>query len=131
MSIPCETAKDLIPLCVDGTASKESAKSVKEHISHCADCKKFYAECKKNIHSNNDFISDFYCDDASDCVIEAANGYVALSKRLKRRHIIKTVSVCALAVVALFCIVKDIYSIINSKQSDRFSRLCDRFIYPR
>jgi len=38
----CNIIRDLMPLCIDGCCSKESAEIVQEHIQNCPDCKALY-----------------------------------------------------------------------------------------
>lgn len=38
----CNIIRDLMPLCIDGCCSKESAEIVQEHIQNCPDCKTLY-----------------------------------------------------------------------------------------
>lgn len=42
----CNTVQDLIPLCIDGCCSTESAKIVEEHICSCNVCKMIFEEMK-------------------------------------------------------------------------------------
>lgn len=42
----CDIVKDLIPLCIDGCCSEESAKIVDEHIKNCDECKKLFEDMK-------------------------------------------------------------------------------------
>ena len=42
MKLPCEVVQDLIPLCKDGVASKESCQLVEEHMTDCTLCKSDY-----------------------------------------------------------------------------------------
>ncbi len=107
MSITCATAKDLIPLCVDDTASNESVESVYEHIKDCGDCRKFYNDCKK----------DKTLPSSENIVIRAKDGYTALSKRLKLDRSLRIASICVLACLSLVYIIKDIYHIVKFNKS--------------
>lgn len=42
IKISCEICMDLIPLVRDGIASPESTEAVREHLSHCAQCRALY-----------------------------------------------------------------------------------------
>ncbi len=42
MKNPCEVIRDLLPLSVDGVASKPSEEMVKEHLEECEECKKIH-----------------------------------------------------------------------------------------
>ena len=42
----CNVARDLMPLCIDGAASKESEEYVNGHVAECAPCRACYEEMK-------------------------------------------------------------------------------------
>ena len=48
----CEVVKDLIPLYIEDLTTEESSKMIKEHISKCSKCKKYYEDIKKDYESN-------------------------------------------------------------------------------
>ncbi len=109
MTLNCETVRDLIPLCIEDCACEQSQELVKEHIEGCSECKAFYKQCEKDLRTSEN-------KKASPATV-AHNGYLKLSKRLKRRRIIKTISVCILGAVALVCIVKDVLNIVDNKDN--------------
>lgn len=74
MKYDCEMIKDLIPLCLDKTASNASSRIVEEHLTECSDCYRFYQEVKKDAG-----ISFQSSSDAAD-----TSEYVSLAKRLRR-----------------------------------------------
>ena len=43
----CEIIKDLIPLYIDGCCSKESERTVEEHLKGCSECKMLFEEMKE------------------------------------------------------------------------------------
>lgn len=45
----CAVARDLMPLCVDGTASDASQRKVKKHVNDCPPCSKVYQEMQTQI----------------------------------------------------------------------------------
>ena len=49
MSISCEVARDLIPICADKTASRDSLCAVSEHVKYCKECGKFYKDCRRSV----------------------------------------------------------------------------------
>ena len=49
MTYNCDLIRDLMPLCMDDTASQTSRKAVMEHAAECADCHRIFEEMKKNI----------------------------------------------------------------------------------
>lgn len=44
----CEIVKDLIPMCIDNTASEEAIREVEKHTEVCSDCRRFYNFCKNS-----------------------------------------------------------------------------------
>ncbi|MBQ8200474.1 MAG: zf-HC2 domain-containing protein [Clostridia bacterium] len=46
MAEKCSIIRDLMPLCIDGTASEESKKRVEKHLAGCAPCETMYNEMK-------------------------------------------------------------------------------------
>lgn len=49
----CDVVRDLMPLCIDDTASQESRKTVLAHVSECDDCLKVYEEMKQALPPND------------------------------------------------------------------------------
>ena len=47
MSISCDVAKDLMPLCIDKLASEDSENLVNEHTKTCENCADFYERMRK------------------------------------------------------------------------------------
>ena len=48
MKYNCDLIRDLMPLCMDDTASQTSRKAVMEHAAECADCHRIFEEMKKS-----------------------------------------------------------------------------------
>ena len=46
MKHECDIVRDLMPMCVDGTASDKAKTMVEEHVQECPPCDKIYAEMK-------------------------------------------------------------------------------------
>ncbi len=44
MNMKCEIIRDLLPLYIDGVASKESEEAIKEHLAVCPSCGETYAK---------------------------------------------------------------------------------------
>ncbi len=105
MNITCMTAKDLIPLCVDDTASRDSVESVYEHIADCEECRKFFNDCQKDKTA---------AIPTENIVIRAKDSYTALSKRIRRSRNLRVTLICILAALSLIYIIKDIYKITKS-----------------
>lgn len=57
MKYSCEIIRDLIPLYIDGVCAIESENAIKEHISECFKCRKYYEEMSESnsfmLKSNN------------------------------------------------------------------------------
>lgn len=48
MKYNCDMIQDLIPLCIDGAASKPSEKAVTEHLADCMKCQNYYEQINKS-----------------------------------------------------------------------------------
>lgn len=46
MKHDCDIVRDLMPMCIDGTASEKAKSMVDEHVAECPPCDKVYAEMK-------------------------------------------------------------------------------------
>ena len=46
MKHDCDIVRDLMPMCIDGTASKKARAMVNEHVAECPPCDRVYAEMK-------------------------------------------------------------------------------------
>lgn len=46
MKHDCDIVRDLMPMCIDGTASEKAKQMVDEHVAECPPCDKVYAEMK-------------------------------------------------------------------------------------
>lgn len=46
MKLDCEVVRDLMPMCIDGTASEKTKTMVDEHVAECPPCEKVYNEMK-------------------------------------------------------------------------------------
>lgn len=46
MKHDCDIVRDLMPMCIDGTASEKAKDMVEEHVAECPPCDKIYAEMK-------------------------------------------------------------------------------------
>ena len=49
MKYNCDIVRDLMPLCVDGTASEPSRQMVGEHVLECRDCMQMYHEMRTEV----------------------------------------------------------------------------------
>ena len=50
----CDLVKDLLPIYMDGKASKESEEIVKKHSASCPECKEMYDAMSKEIVVHNE-----------------------------------------------------------------------------
>lgn len=46
MKHDCDIVRDLMPMCIDGTASEKAKTMVDEHVQECPPCEKVYSEMK-------------------------------------------------------------------------------------
>lgn len=46
MKHDCDIVRDLMPMCIDGTASEKAREMVNEHVAECPPCDKVYAEMR-------------------------------------------------------------------------------------
>lgn len=46
MKHDCDIVRDLMPMCIDGTASEKAKQMVDEHVAECPPCDKVYTEMK-------------------------------------------------------------------------------------
>lgn len=46
MKYNCDIVRDLMPMCIDGTASDKTKQMVDEHVAECPPCDKVYAEMR-------------------------------------------------------------------------------------
>lgn len=49
MKYNCDIVRDLMPLCVDGTASEPSRQMVVDHVLECRDCMQMYQEMRTEV----------------------------------------------------------------------------------
>ncbi len=85
----CNIVKDLMPLCIDGVASEESAKLVEEHIAGCEPCAKAYADLQGEIHAK--------------AMAKEQAAFEKAAKEIRRRRSIR--KALTMLLTALLCIV--------------------------
>ncbi len=49
MNDKCDIARDMMPLCADGTASEATRSCVEQHVSACEACRTVYAEMQSHV----------------------------------------------------------------------------------
>ena len=89
MNTRCEVIRDLLPLYVDGVASKESCALIEEHLKDCADCREYLKLLQEDLP---DISEAAFAD-------EAASLKKIKSKMLRNRIMIVLVTL-AFAVIA-------------------------------
>ena len=122
MSVTCDTARDLIPLCADNTACADSVALVEEHIKICPDCAKFYEECKNDpscIQKSSNFNTSESADksppseDHKNSGEKLKKNFAKLSRRLRIMRNIRIAAMMVLSAAALVCIAHDIVTILT------------------
>lgn len=116
----CETVRDLIPICIDEIASKESARAVREHIRKCRACKKYYNSYKINkdepIVNKKEYLSSL--EEKGEDISQIDQQFAVLSKKLKarkrRRNFISLFVLSALAVYVISDTVKFIKNLVDN-----------------
>ena len=106
----CEIVKDLIPMCVDNTASADAAAEVNRHIGSCPRCRQFYNSCrlsekKWSMIDKERFSSAFKNQDV-DVDAEFADFSKKLKAKKRRQLIISMAVLLALAAHVTVDIIK-------------------------
>lgn len=73
MKYKCEMVKDLIPLCLDESATKASEQVVIEHMAECKNCEEYYRLLNKEIIVEGD-------------IPELEKKYSMLAKKIRKRN---------------------------------------------
>ncbi len=84
----CALIKDILPIYNDGATSMESNEIIEEHLKDCADCSAYLNGIKE---------TDIKLPNKDDETYR----YIKIAKKIKRRKIIKTISVIALIIFIL------------------------------
>lgn len=119
MSVTCDTARDLIPLCADNTACADSVALVEEHIRTCPDCAKFYEECKNDpsctggLNSGKNSDADLSAEEHKNGGEKLKKNFARLSRRLRIMRSIRIAAMTVLSAAALVCIAHDIITILT------------------
>ena len=75
MKYKCDMIKDLMPLCLDESATKVSEQVVIEHIAECKNCEEYYRLLNREIIVESD-------------VLEPEKKYSMLAKKIRKRNYI-------------------------------------------
>ena len=110
MNMNCEIILDLAGRYLDGTASSETVRAVREHLAECPDCARFYRQFsalnnQKNVASASDGDS-------------AADGFIELARRIRTRRTLTRIGVGVYAAAAAG-IVAAVLAVNHVKRSRR------------
>lgn len=81
----CEIVKDLIPMCIDNTASEEAIKEVEKHTELCGDCRRFYNFCKNSQNRLSSESRDKSAQPEKRKAHDIDAAFADLSKKIKAR----------------------------------------------
>lgn len=88
MKYKCDMVQDLMPLCVDGSATETSKAVVVEHLAECKTCVAYYEELNKELSVESE-------------EEQPSSKYVALAKRIRKRKYISR-SIIALIIIVVY-----------------------------
>ena len=86
----CNVARDLMPLCIDGAASRESEAYVNDHVAECASCRSCYEGMKNRLPER-----------LLRQAREEGEAFARAAARMRRRRTVRRALAVALAVVVL------------------------------
>lgn len=113
MEITCDIAMDLVELYTSGVASEDSREAVKKHLKGCKECRRFYEGYKKSMAEPDRYIRLEASPDAADEILsESVN---KLSKRLRRRRIVKNITGGMLLTLGAAFLIKGLADMIDGK----------------
>lgn len=97
MRMKCEIIQDLIPVYYDGIASDATYTEVRLHLKNCPECRQYYTQYRHSMQMEL----------ATDTAFNepASDSFASLSRRVRRRKLLSTASVTAIAAVAAAAIV--------------------------
>lgn len=75
MKYKCDMVRDLMPLCVDETATQTSKNVVLEHLAECKKCEKYYSNMDNEIQLDTPNT-------------EETKGYVSIARKIRKRNLI-------------------------------------------
>lgn len=101
MNISCDMAIDLLSLYMDGAASEDSKRAVREHLAKCPSCARIYKSYKTEMARGSDNAKHRHEDsnEGQLTVGSIAEKYKSLAESLRKKRLTDTVSVTT--VVAL------------------------------
>ncbi len=86
----CNVARDLMPLCIDGAASRESEAYVDGHVEECETCRVYYEDMKNRLPES-----------VRRQAAEEGEAFARAAARARRRHAVRRALVVALAAIVL------------------------------
>ena len=112
MSIVCEIVKDLVPLHLDGTASKMTESLIRRHLRRCKDCREYYgictesrdAEIKRIMENAENAENADFSENAQGGGKEVSvpeNGYELIARRMEKSIMIERIVFAAAGVAAV------------------------------
>ena len=110
----CERVKDLIPMCIDNTASEDTIKEVERHTELCSDCRRFYNFCKNSQSRFSGRAWDVLSKPVKSKADNVDEAFAALSKKIKSRKNRRFAISAAVLFAAIFYAAIEIFK--SSKQ---------------
>ena len=92
MRYKCDMIRDLMPLCVDHAASKDSENIVMEHISECKECEKYYGDLVSEIAINIE-------------LPEESKGYLAIANKIRKKNLLIRAAISIITGLIFFLLV--------------------------
>lgn len=112
MKYKCEMVQDLMPLCIDESATEASKAVVVQHLAECKACTTYYEELNKKV-----------CVDKDTNQLESR--YATLAKKIRRRRLIGRFVRATIVGIVYFCLVNYAmgYRLRPQKAADLSGRL--------
>lgn len=116
MEITCDMAMDLAELYLSGAASEDSANAVKAHLKNCAECRRFYEDCKKSLkNEQKSGERDFSLLGINEERI--SEEAVRLSERIRKRRMLTQIVNSTFLAAGAAMLAAGIITAISSKNS--------------
>lgn len=100
MSIVCEIVKDLVPLHLDGTASKMTDSLIRRHIGRCDSCGEYYRLCVDSKKAAAARARE-NAGEPGEIVYAPDDGYMLVARRIEKSMLIERMAFLAAAVVGI------------------------------
>jgi predicted anti-sigma-YlaC factor YlaD len=89
MNMTCKIVRDLAELYQEHIVSRESAEAIRKHLRNCPDCRKYYRECDA-AEAAKFIVSPMDMQNTKEM---QARMYEQLSRKLRRRHMLRVIGV--------------------------------------